>query len=299
MYQPSALKKGDRIGIVAPAGFIAEEKIKYAVEIIEGWGFPVVPGDNVFARYNQFAGDDERRGQDLQIMLDDPDVKAVICARGGYGSIRTLKYLDFNKFLKNPKWIVGYSDITVFHSYLNHVLGVESLHAAMPVNFSDAREAALDSLHESLTGNFPSYKLSPNLLNREGDSRGVLVGGNLSILYSLRGTYLDIDTKDKILFIEDIGEELYHLDRIMMNMKVGGVLENLKGLIVGGFTNMKAGDPCFGQTANEIIRSFVDDYDYPVVFDFPAGHISDNRALLMGHPLSLNVCQDHTHVGWP
>ncbi|MFA8435942.1 MAG: LD-carboxypeptidase [Marinifilaceae bacterium] len=300
MYQPPALRKGDRIGIVAPAGRIAKEKVIPAVKRFEDWGLKVVMGNHVFSDYNQFAGKDKDRLQDLQDMLDDSNIRAIVCARGGYGCIRILEHLDFDLFMRNPKWIVGYSDITVFHSYLNHILGVESLHSTMPVNFpGDGKETpALNSLQSSLFGQVPSYHIQPHPLNRKGVAETELVGGNLSILYSLRGTAMDVETHGKILFIEDLGEELYHLDRMLMNLKIAGKLAELSGLIVGGMTDMKEGDPSFGKSAYEIIREAVEGYSYPVVFNFPAGHIPDNRTLPMGRFLRLEVEEEGVRLKW-
>lgn len=300
MYQPAALKKGDKIGIVAPAGCISASRVNSSVKILEEWGFEIVFGQHLFSRYNQFAGTDKQRSHDLQQMIDDPQIKAVICARGGYGSIRTLQYLNFDSFMKNPKWIVGYSDITVFHSYLNKVLGVESLHAIMPVNFPQegAPTKALLSLKDSLMGSMTNYEWASHPSNRQGSSSGMLIGGNLSIIYSLRGTSLDINTEGNILFIEDVGEELYHLDRMMINMKMGGKLKNLKGLIVGGMTQMSVGEPHFGSKACDIIMDAVGEYDYPVAFDFPGGHMPDNRALHMGHTLLLEVGDKGVRLLW-
>lgn len=300
MYQPAALKRGDKIGICAPAGCIAAEKVYSAVKTLEEWGFEIVLGDNVFSQSNQFAGSDQQRSRDFQLMLDNPQIKAVVFARGGYGSIRTLQNLNFKSFKKNPKWIVGYSDITVFHSYLNNILGVESLHAIMPVNFpsTDVLSQALISLKDSLMGSVPNYRIDSHRCNRHGSCKGALVGGNLSIIYSLRGTPLDLNTNGKILFIEDVGEELYHLDRMMMNLKTGGKLDLLNGLIVGGMTQMKGGEPHFGSEACEIISDAVQEYDYPVVFDFPAGHMPDNRALALGRNLGLTVGANMVELVW-
>lgn len=300
MYQPATLLKGDKIGIISPAGKIDPEKVGVAVSKFEDSGYKVVLGNHVFDEENQFAGSDINRLCDFQLMLDDPEIKAILCARGGYGSIRILEHLDFDLFLRNPKWIIGYSDITVFHSYLNNLLGVESLHATMPINFSSDKDEnySISTLFQSLTGNLENYKIPSHKLNRIGITEGEIIGGNLSILYSLRGTAMDFETHGKILFIEDIGEELYHLDRMMQNLKMGGKLSELQGVVVGGMSDMKAGDPDFGKTAYEIILESIENYSYPVVFDFPAGHIKENWALPFGKFLRLDVSEKSAEFIW-
>jgi len=300
MYQPAALLKGDKIGIVSPAGKIDPEKVGIAVSKIENAGYKVVLGNHVFDEENQFAGSDTNRLRDFQLMLDDPEIKAIICARGGYGCVRILEHLDFDLFIRKPKWLVGYSDITVFHSYLNLILGVESLHAIMPINFpvDDKENKSVMTLLQSLTGDFENYEISSHQLNRNGITEGELIGGNLSILYSLRGTALDFETHGKILFLEDVGEELYHLDRMMLNLKMGGKLSELQGLIVGGMSDMKAGNTDFGKTAYEIILESIENYTYPVVFDFPAGHIKENWALPFGRFLKLDVSEKRVKFTW-
>ncbi|PKQ64669.1 hypothetical protein BZG01_14140 [Labilibaculum manganireducens] len=301
MYQPAALVKGDKIGIISPAGKINPEKVGIAVTRLEEAGYKVVLGNHVFDVENQFAGSDMNRLRDLQLMLDDPEIKAVLCARGGYGSVRILEHLDFDLFIRNPKWIVGYSDITVFHSYLNNILGVESLHATMPVNFPSMKEKednSLSTLLHSLAGDSENYEITSHELNRNGVTEGELIGGNLSILYSLRGTVMDFEPHGKILFIEDVGEELYHLDRMMKNLKMGGKLSELQGLIIGGMSDMKAGNPDFGKTAYEIILESIENYSYPVVFDFPAGHIMENWALPFGRFLRLDVSEKGAKFTW-
>jgi len=299
MYQPAALKKGDKIGIISPAGRIDPDRVGFAVRQLEDCGFKVVLGKHVFDVDNQFAGKDIDRLKDLQMMLDDFEIKAILCSRGGYGSVRILEHINFDWFIRNPKWIVGYSDITVFHTYLNNVLEVESLHAAMPVNFFKQENGkAFSTLKEALRGNFEDYEIDAHPLNRNGMAKGELIGGNLSILYSLRGTFMDFDSSGRILFIEDVGENLYHIDRMMQNLKMGGKLSELQALIVGGMSEMKAGDPEFGRTAYEIINETVQFYNYPVVFDFPAGHIRENWTLPMGKYLELQVGEEKVKFIW-
>jgi len=285
--QPPYLKKGDKIAIVACAGKLAEEKVKPAIEILKSWGLEVVIGKHVFSQYNQFSGTDELRAEDLQWALNDNSIKAVISARGGYGAIRIVDKIDFTKFKKSPKWMIGYSDITVLHSHI-HNIGIESIHAVMPVNFLVNAEAT-ESLREALFGEKLSYEIKANTLNRKGKAVAQLVGGNLSLLYALTGSVSDINTDGKILFIEDLNEYLYHLDRMMMNLKRSGKLSKLAGLIVGGITDMKDNEVPFGKSAQEIILDAVKEYNYPVCFDFPAGHIDKNMALYFAKSAEFSV----------
>jgi len=291
MIFPRFIKEGATIGIVAPAGKIEKEAIEYAGEFLHELGYKVVLGENVLNIHNQFAGNDEHRTEDLQHMLNSTDVDVIMCARGGYGTNRIIYDLDFTHYLQDPKWIVGYSDITVLHSMLQNRLGVASIHAQMPKNFKGKSPDDTDiaNLFNILKGRLPSYELSAHTLNREGVAEGELIGGNLSILYSLRGTSLDFDPHGKILFIEDVGEKLYHLDRMMMNLKNGGVLKCLRGLVVGQFTEMTDSNTPFGAGAYEIIYDAVKEYNYPVLFDFPAGHVKVNQPLILGKRVSLAV----------
>ena len=294
MITPPKVKKGDKIGIIAPARKIEISEIDAAIKVFERWGLEVELGKNIFKENKQFAGTDEQRAEDLQYMLDDPKVKAIVCARGGYGTVRIMQHLDFSKFLENPKWIVGYSDVTVLHAYLNQILGVESIHGIMPFNFpKDLTEnESVKSLKNVLWGENNVYEIRSHELNREGVVSGKIIGGNLSVLYSISGTKYDIDTSGKILVLEDLDEYLYHVDRMMKNLKYSGKLENLKGLIVGGMTDMKDNQIPFGKTAYEIIRETVNEYDYPICFDFPVGHIENNVALVFGNNSELKVAKE-------
>lgn len=299
MYQPSALFKGDKIAIVSPSGKIDYSYIKNASEILANLFFTVSVGKSVCGEHGIFAGKDECRIHDMQEALDDISVKAILCSRGGYGAVRIIEKLNFTRFIKHPKWIIGYSDITVFHAYLNNVLEIESLHATMPINFPFSESnASLDSMLSFIQNKFKNYIVHSQPLNIKGSAEGILVGGNLSILYSLRGSNMDFEPKGKILFIEDIGEQLYHLDRMMYNLKIGGKLENLAGLIVGGFSDMNDSKTSFGKSAQQIIYDIVSEYNYPVVFDFPAGHIDNNMALVMGRTIKLIVDEDNSYVNW-
>lgn len=326
---PPFLSSGDAIAIVAPARKIILEEIEPAIKLFKSWGLKVVLGKNLFCSYNQFAGTEKERAEDFQWALDDKKIKAVFCARGGYGCVRIIDLLDFSAFIKHPKWIVGFSDVTVFHSHV-HNLGIGSLHAAMPyniskllVNFNLRRETqdgskitnyklqitnsathnpqptthnlSFTALKDALFGSTAlNYTLRPHPLNRKGKAKGVLVGGNLSMLYSLTGSDSDIDTRGKILFIEDLDEYLYHIDRMMMNLKRSGKLEHLAGLVVGGMTDMKDNKVAFNKTAEQIISEAVAEYDYPVCYHFPAGHIENNSALIMGKMVELKVGKNVT-----
>ena len=287
LIQPPYLKKGDTIGIVATARKISTEEINPAIAIFKSWGLEVILGNNLFNTDNQFSGTDKERADDLQTILNDTSVKAIISARGGYGTVRIIDQINFTTFIKNPKWIIGYSDITVLHAHI-HNLGIETLHATMPINFSKNTEA-LESLRKALFGEKITYKIETNILNKKGIAEGELIGGNLSILFSLSGSVSDIETKGKILFIEDLDEYLYHIDRMMMNLKRAGKLSGLAGLVVGGMSDMKDNTIPFGKTAEEIILDAVKEYKYPVCFNFPAGHVDRNLALPLGKTVKLKV----------
>jgi len=287
MISPTQLKKGDKIGVTAPARKISCEEISLAVDLLKSWGLDVVFSKNLFREENQFSGSDEERTEDLQTMLDDNSLKAIISARGGYGTLRIIDKIDFTNFKKNPKWIIGFSDITVLHSHI-HNFGIETLHAPMLINFFQGAEAT-ESIRKFLFGENITYQINSHKLNRTGNSEGELVGGNLSLLYALMGSKSDIDTKDKILFLEDLDEYLYHVDRMMLNLKRAGKLSNLAGLIVGGMTEMKDNTIPFGKNAEEIISDAVKEFSYPVCFNFSAGHIEKNLALPLGRRAKLSV----------
>ncbi|MCF6342166.1 MAG: LD-carboxypeptidase [Bacteroidales bacterium] len=287
MRRPPLLTKGDKIGIAAPARKIQRIELEASLKIVEDRGYEVVLNDSLFAAENQFAGSDRERANYLQGMLDDESVKAIFFARGGYGSVRIIDRLDFTKFEKNPKWLVGYSDATVFLCHINRNCGVQTLHASMPVNFLENTPAALDSLFSVLADKPPKYVIEPHPLNKSGQAKGVLTGGNLSVLYSLLGSISFPETEGKILFLEDLDEYLYHIDRMMQGLKRAGKLDRLAALVVGGMTELNDNTIPFGKTAEEIILETVKEFDYPVFFGFPAGHLADNRALTMGGELSI------------
>ena len=290
MIQPAYLQKGDTIAIIATARKVSREEIQPAVDFFESCGWNVTFGKHLFSEENQFAGSDEQRVSDLQVALDDKHIKAIVIARGGYGTVRLMPSIDFKHFKQYPKWVVGYSDVTVLHNAI-HQAGVATLHATMPINFTKNIEATR-SLADALCGHPLALTADSNSLNRLGDNKGLLVGGNLSILYALSGTTCDLDTKNKILFIEDLDEQLYHIDRMMLQLKRSGKLKNLKGLIVGGMSDMKDNAIPYGKTAEEIIYEAVKEYKYPVCFNFPAGHIKNNTAIYFGKKARLEISKE-------
>lgn len=288
IFQPQPLKKGDTVAITCPAKKLPKD-INEGVQLLESWGLNVLIGDTVGASHNQFAGSDELRTADFQRFLDDKSVKAIFAARGGYGTIRIIDSLDFSEFRNHPKWIIGFSDITVLHSHIFSNYGVETIHGQMPMNVPDGTKPSLETLRKALFGEPITYNYESTFPNRAGSAQGTLIGGNLTLLVMMANSVSDMDYSDKILFIEDVGEYLYSVDRMMWNLKRAGKLKSLKGLIVGGFTELKDNDIPFGQSAEEIIRDAVKEYDYPVCFNFPAGHISDNQALIFGKTVNLSV----------
>lgn len=289
MITPSYLKKGDKIAITCPAKSLPG-KITDAVKLLESWGLEVVLGDTVAASHHQFAGDDELRTRDFQRFLDDPSVKAIIAARGGYGTIRIIDRLDFTAFLHQPKWIVGFSDITVLHSHIHAVCNVETIHGQMPLNVPDGTKPSLDSLRKALFGEPLNYQYE-STGGRLGADTGALIGGNLTLLVMMSGSISEMSFRDKILFIEDVGEYYYSIDRMLWQLKRAGKLSELKGLIVGGFTDLKDNAIPFGESVQEMVMNHVAEYNYPVAFDFPAGHISDNHALIFGRNVKMEVTE--------
>jgi muramoyltetrapeptide carboxypeptidase len=287
MIKPSALQKGDTVAIIATARKISREELDFAIQVFEGWGLKVHLSENLFSIENQFAGSDVQRARDLNAAIQNQEIKAIIGARGGYGTVRIVDAIDFNALRQNPKWIMGYSDITVLHNECNNY-GISSLHSTMPINFSK-NEEALESMRKFLFGERVNYNFSSHELNRKGEVCAELVGGNLSLIYALSGTSSDLHTENKILFLEDLDEYLYHIDRMMMNLKRSGKLSQLKGLLVGGLTEMKDNAIPFGKSAEEIVREAVNEYDFPVAFGFPAGHVDRNLALSLGSNVLLKV----------
>jgi muramoyltetrapeptide carboxypeptidase len=294
---PPYLKLGDIIGITSPAGYITHKEIAPAVQQIESWGFKTRIGSSIGKRDFTFGGTDKERADDLQQLLDDHSVKAIMCARGGYGAVRIIDMLDFRRFQASPKWIIGFSDITVLHSHLSRNYGIASIHSKMCNSFPDEWTKAepiqvetILSIKHALSGMFMSYNAPPNFYNITGSAEGSLIGGNLKTLESLAGSKSDIRTKGRILFVEDTGEYLYSIDRMFWNLKRNGKLDDLKGLVVGGFkvkTDILGEE--FGKTVYDIVLEKVKDYDYPVCFDFPVGHQKNNYALKCGVKHKLEV----------
>lgn len=280
------MSAGSKVALVAPARKISYEEISFAIDYIKERGFIPIYDERLFQTHNQFAGNDEERASVMQYYLDASDIDAILCVRGGYGTVRIIDRLNFDKFMQNPKWIVGYSDVTVLHCKL-HSLGVESLHATMPINFPSNTKKSLDTLFDALIGKEITYDYQDSPQNIKGDAEGIIVGGNLSVLYSLLGSDIFPDTKDKILFIEDLDEYLYHIDRMMMAFERAGVLDNIKGLVVGGMTGMHDNAVPFGMSAEDIILEKVADKNIPVTFNFPAGHFEDNQALILGRKFEI------------
>lgn len=289
---PPYLKKGDTIGMVCPAGFMPAEKTKKAIETIEQvWGYPVRVGKTVGHQHHYFSGTDAERLEDLQGMMDDPTIKAILCGRGGYGTGRIIEQLDFTQFLKQPKWVIGFSDVTVLHAHLLTQFKIASLHAPMANAFNDGGDEGpyVQSLRDALEGRATTYTAATHPFNRTGEARGRLVGGNLSLVAHLIGTSSDIDTRGAILFLEDIGEYIYHIDRMMYQLKRSGKLDHLAGMIFGGFTDMKDTVIPFGQTMEEILQAHVAQYQYPVCFGFPVSHATENYALITGGDYTLKI----------
>ncbi|MEW7289210.1 S66 peptidase family protein [Aquimarina sp. 2304DJ70-9] len=295
MLTPDFIREGDKIAIVSTARKIDIKEIEDAMYILKQWNLVPVVGSTIGIESNQFAGTDEDRRSDFQKMLDDKEIKAIWCARGGYGTVRIIDDIDFSNFRTHPKWIIGYSDITVLHSHL-HNLGICSLHAPMPIDIHKGTKESIDIVRDITFGKNIEYKIPSSKKNILGDCRGQLVGGNLSMLYSLCGSSSSLDTTGKILCIEDLDEYLYHIDRMLQNLKRNGYFDNLSGLIVGGMTKMHDNNIPFGKKPKQIILDIVQEYGFPVAFKFPMGHIEDNRALIFGAKASLKVTKDEVKL---
>jgi muramoyltetrapeptide carboxypeptidase len=288
---PPYLKKGDTIGIVCPSGTLTAKKAATCISTLEAWGYKVKIGKTLGTQHHYFSATDEARAADMQDMLDDKKVQAVLCGRGGYGMSRIIDLLDFKKFTKHPKWVIGFSDITLLHNHSTEVLKTASLHAPMAAAFNNGQsnnEWVL-SLKNALQGKKANYKAAPHALNRIGKTKGKLVGGNLTLVAHAIGSVSSLKTKNTILFLEDIGEYKYNIDRMMLQLKRSGMLKNLAGLVVGGFTQTKDSDPAFGATVYEIIEAAVAEYNYPVCYDFPVSHDKENYAIKHGMEYALEV----------
>lgn len=288
MIFPSHLKKDDTVAIICTARKFFPEDAKPAIELLESWGLKAKLGRTIGKDSCQLGGTDIERAADLQEQMDDPTVKAIWCARGGYGTVRIIDKVDFTNFKKNPKWIMGFSDVTVLHSHLN-TLGIASLHSIMPFTVPRAPEEVKETLRKALFGELIAYEVPSVSYNRNGKAKGELVGGNISILYSLLGSKSSLNTKDKILYIEDLDEYLYHIDRMMYNIKRNGYFDQVKGIIIGSLSDMHDNEIPFGQNAVQIINSITEEYNIPVAFDFPAGHQKDNRTLVLGSQVEFEV----------
>lgn len=295
MKIPPSLQKGDTIAILATARKNIDDNLKPAIDLLHSWGLEVVIGKTIGLDDNQLAGTDIQRAEDFQHQLDNPNIKAIWCVRGGYGTVRMIDLIDFTKFKKHPKWIFGFSDATVIHSYLNKI-NIASIHGAMPVTVERATPEAIESLRKALFGESLDYNLPFDEKNKLGTAKGQIVGGNLSILYSLMGSNAQIDCKGKILFIEDIDEYLYHIDRMMISLKRCGCFDNLEGLIIGGMTKMRDNDIPWGKNANEIIEDVTKGYSFPILYNFPAGHIRDNRTLILGKQVSIEINKEYSKL---
>jgi len=291
------LKKGDRIAITCPAKKLPRP-MDAALNLLQTWGLEVIIGATLNASYHQFAGDDELRAKDLQRFIDDDSIKAIIAARGGYGTVRIIDRIDFSNLLQHPKWLVGFSDITLLHSHVHNNYGLQSIHGQMPVNIPDASSQSLQTLRKALFGETLAYHFNSHSLNRAGKVTAPVIGGNLTLLVAALGSVSDMDYAGKILFIEDVGEYYYSIDRMLYTLKRAGKLSRLAGLMIGAFSDMKDNDIPFGFTVPQIVMNLVGEYNYPVCFDFPAGHIPDNHALIFGRDMELLVNEHNVSTSY-
>ena len=296
LLRPPFLKKGDSVYILSTARKITLQEITPAIQTFEQWGLKVVVGDTIGLEDHQYAGTDAQRLADFQKAIDSPDINAIICARGGYGTVRMMDDINYDEFMKSPKWVVGFSDVTYLHTHISNNIGIQCIHSIMPVQFPKSTPEAIETLRRELFGEANDYVVAPHELNRVGNAEGILIGGNLSILYSITGTRSGINTFGKILFIEDIDEYCYHIDRMMINLKRSGKLQNLAGVIVGAFSEIKDNAIPFGKNAYQIIAEHLEKFDYPVCYNFPGGHLADNRAIGIGKTYKLNVGTDGAKI---
>jgi muramoyltetrapeptide carboxypeptidase len=300
LIRPPYLKVGDTVAIVAPSGILKsrEGEIQQALALLKEWGLNAKLGDNVFNKADHFAGTDQERCEDFQNALDDSSISAIWCARGGYGTVRILDKLDYSKFRKEPKWIIGYSDITALHNQL-HNEGVESIHALMCVSLTKDLSEILDSVEtfkSAIFGNLTNYTLEGTEYNREGEATGQLIGGNLTMLHTMLGSDTSIDTSNKILFIEEIGEYKYHIDRMLQSLKRAGYFDNCKGIIVGDMSKLRKNTTLWGTSIEKLILDALSEYSFPIAFNMPAGHEKDNRALILGRTINLKVDKSGTRI---
>lgn len=288
MITPEFLQKGDTIGILATARKADLASVQPVIKLLESWGLHVVIGKTIGKEENQLAGPDWLRATDFQEMLDNPKIKAIWAAKGGYGTVRIIDRIDFTNFKKKPKWACGFSDMTVLHSHINN-MGIETIHSLMALNAGTANPEVLESFRKALFGEKLSYTIPSHEYNVNGTAKGEIVGGNLSVLYSIMGSKSEVDYKGKILFIEDLDEYLYHIDRMMMNLKRNGYFDGVKAVIVGGMSSMNDNEIPWGKDALQIIQDVLKDYKFPIIYNFPAGHIKDNRTLILGKTVSVDV----------
>lgn len=293
LIQPPYLKVGDTVAILAPSGILKNraDEVNQAVALLKSWGLNAIVGNNVFKKDNHFAGTDLQRSEDFQNALDDPTISAIWCARGGYGTVRILDRLDYTKFRLKPKWVIGYSDITALHNQI-HNQGFQSMHALMCVSLTkdlkDINET-VDTFKLALFGHELAYNLDASIYNKEGRTKGLLVGGNLTLLHTMLGSNTSIDTSGKVLFIEEIGEYKYHIDRMLQSLKRAGYFDNCVGLLVGGMSKMRKNTTPWGTSVEQLILDALSDYNFPIAFGMPAGHEKDNRAMIFGQEVELNV----------
>lgn len=300
LIQPPYLKAGDTVAIVAPSGVLngRDKEVNQAKDLLKSWGLNVVVGEHVFKKDNHFAGTDNQRAEDFQKALDNPNIKAIWCARGGYGTVRMIDKVNFTKYKENPKWVIGYSDITAIHNQLN-IEGSESIHAMMCTSLTDDLseiENTVDSFKCALFGNTLNYNIKGSAYNKTGNVTAPLVGGNLTLLHTMLGSKTSIDTSGKILFIEEIGEYKYHIDRMLQSLKRAGYFENLKGLVIGDMSKMRKNTTPWGKSIEQLILDVVQEYNFPVLFNFPAGHEDDNRALILGRTIEMTVGEKTSSV---
>ena len=300
LIRPPYLKTGDTVAIVAPSGILKnrEREVLQADSLLKSWGLEVIIGKHVFSKANHFAGTDDERCEDFQNALDNPSVSAIWCARGGYGTVRILDKLDYTKFKEKPKWVIGYSDITALHNQI-HNQGFESMHALMCVSLTkdlSEIEQSLGTFKSAIFGSPENYSLEGSTYNREGETKGQLVGGNLTMLHTMLGSRDSIDTAGKILFIEEIGEYKYHIDRMLQSLKRAGYFDKCKGLLVGDMSKLRKNTTLWGTSIEQLILDALSEYDFPIAFGMPAGHEQDNRALILGRDINFKVSKTKTSV---
>lgn len=300
LIQPPYLKPGDTVAIVAPSGILKnrQKEVQQAVELLKSWGLHAVVGDHVFSQDNHFAGTDAQRCEDFQKAMDNPKISAIWCARGGYGTVRIIDKLDFTKFREHPKWLIGYSDITALHNQF-HNEGFESIHALMCTSLTDDMNdiaKSVETYRKAIFGESLQYTLKGSKYNKVGESTAPLVGGNLTMLHTMLGSKTSIDTSGKILFIEEIGEYKYHIDRMLQSLKRAGYFDNCKGVLVGDMSKMRKNTTLWGSSVEQLILDALSEYNFPICFNMPAGHEKDNRAVILGRTVQLKVGKSESKV---